>query len=81
MLGMAPSLCPAPTLQAGDRKRTALALPPDGLALVGVGYDTESLGTFRGLPSNPAKLARLDSAVEGFKREYSETGQPPHAFR
>jgi tRNA U38,U39,U40 pseudouridine synthase TruA len=57
----------------GNRDAAALALPPHGLVLCGVGYDTDvQLRQFKGVPSKPEKLAALDTQVlrllEGCRR-------------
>ena len=40
-----------------------MALPPDGLALAGVGYNLEELAVYRDMPTNPRTLKKLDERV------------------
>lgn len=51
----------------GDRDKSAMPLPPDGLALCAVGYDTSEgaeIRKFKSMPSNLLKVQLLDHQTE-----------------
>jgi len=56
--------------RSNQRYKASRPLPPDGLALCGVGYNITDLQFFKGMPTNPKTIAKLDARVREMHKRH-----------